>query len=1157
MFLLDGTIVYSPTDLAVATQCEFALLRRLDAKLGRATLQHAEDALLARAAILGDAHEQRVLAGYLTRHGEHSPGTPGGVAVLPSKGDYGSAQALTAAMTTTLTAMTDQADVVYQGSFFDGRFHGRSDFLELRKGRYAVLDTKLARHAKVPALLQLAGYADQLLRNDIPLHDRVELILGDNSRASFPVDELLAVYRHRRTRLEEVLDTHHAGDTCAEWTDPRFTACGRCEDCAAEATARRDVLLVAGLRLSQRVRLAEAGVTTVEQLATSTGPVAGIGSTALERLRQQARMQSDQDGRPHKENGQPDVHHEVVDDGPLRALPAPSPGDLFFDFEGDPLWDCGDGHSGLEYLFGVVEADTGDFKAFLAHDRAQEKKALTDFLAYVQARRSKHPDLRIYHYASYERSALARLAARHAVGEDVVDDLFRKGVLVDLYATVRAAVRVSQPSYSIKKLEPLYMGAELRTGVDNAAESITEYARYAALVEDGELEQAETVLKAIVDYNTYDCLSTLRLRDWLRSLVPQEESAEHPLHSDTGTDDDADTDELAEELRAQADALGDHPDAPSLRMLAAALGYHQREEKPFWWAHFARLREPVEDWADTRDVFVVDEVLEAGPWERPTPRSNLARRLILAGAWGPGSVPGSSAQPVFELPVPEGLVVPQDGCRAVSSSGALGSASHLDPDDHDRDLVVFDVKLKKGQSEYAELPMALVPDGPPSTDRLRVALRELAASAAGGTLPDQPGVALLRRHTAAQGQAELPSIDEGATSDERIAAVLEAVRRRSGSYVAVQGPPGTGKTYLGAHVVAALVADGWRVGVVAQSHAVIGNFLDAAIQAGVPADRAVKKDNASRGTWTALDPGRFARFLDAHAQVGCLLGGTAWDFVHTDRVAREQLDLLVVDEAGQFSMANTLAVSVSAQRLLLLGDPQQLPQVSQGTHPEPVDGSALGWLMEDRATLAADRGYFLPASWRMHPALCERVSALSYDGKLHAHVPATSGRSLEGFPPGLHPRPVHHVGNAVSSSEEAAEAVASVRSLLGLVWTPSATESARPLGEADLLVVAGYNAQVNEIRRQLVTAGHPGVLVGTVDKLQGREAAVVIVSLAASSPADVPRGMDFLLSRNRLNVAVSRGQWAAILLHAPTLADHLPATPNGLLQLGAYLGLVT
>lgn len=1152
MFLLDGRVIYAPTDLAIATQCEFALLRRLDAKLGRGELQAVDDPLMERAAVLGEGHEQRVLEAYLQLFGAHTPGTPGGVALFPSRSDYSSAGALEDARDAALQAMHDKADVIYQGSFFDGRFYGRSDFVVRVDDTYQVLDTKLSKHAKVTALLQLAAYADQLLRHGVPLHEEVGLIPGKGDQKNFPVHELLPVYTHRRARLEAVLDHHHAASSSVVWDDETIGACGRCEECSAEIEARRDVLLVAGMRVSQRVRLNRHGLRTIEELAASAGPVPGIGTATLDRLRKQAALQCVQDALPKATDGRPDVQSEVFDEAPIRRLPPPDPGDIFFDFEGDPLWDGGDEHSGLEYLFGLIEADTGEFVRFLAHDRAQEKQALVAFLEYVAKRRTEHPGMHIYHYAAYEKSALTRLAARYQVGEDQVDDLLRGGVLIDLYATVRASVRVSQPSYSIKKLEPLYMGDELRTGVDNAADSVMEYARYTDLVEAGRFKEAQATLDAILHYNRYDCLSTLKLRDWLRDQVSSPDEAPPPAQTDQRPP--AVPDPLVEELLAKASAFAeDDPDAKTLRMLAACLGYHQREEKPFWWAHFARLREPIEDWSDTKDVFIVDEVLHATPWEQPNSRKLPRRTLRLAGAWGIGSVPNGSATPVYEEPLPDGFQVPTDGCRAAGSSGEL---VHLPPDDKGRDVVEIELRVSRNQPEYDNEPVALVPDPGPNTANLRAALRELALVAASGTWPDQPGVALLRRLTEADGQPGLRAVADDASSEERIAAVVDAVHRRLGSYVAVQGPPGTGKTYLGSHVVKALIAEGWHIGVVAQSHSVVGNFLDACVDAGVSAEQVGQNDRGRVNKATPVGADSLGGFLAKHKERGCIIGGTAWDFVNLGRVGRGQLDLLVVDEAGQFCVANTLAASVAAQRLLLLGDPQQLPQVSQGTHPAPVDDSALGWLMDGSATLSSELGYFLPVSWRMDPALCSKVSKLSYDGRLHSHTPATTARHLEGIEPGLHPVPIHHEGNAICSTEEAGEVVRIAKTLIGKTWRGAEDEGARSLTAGDLLVVAAYNAQVNEIRRQLVQAGLRDVLVGTVDKIQGREAPVCIVSLAASSPADAPRGMDFLLSRNRLNVSISRGKWATYLIHSPALADFLPSTPAGLQALGAFLRLL-
>jgi uncharacterized protein len=284
-----------------------------------------------------------------------------------------------------------------------------------------------------------------------------------------------------------------------------------------------------------------------------------------------------------------------------------------------------------------------------------------------------------------------------------------------------------------------------------------------------------------------------------------------------------------------------------------------------------------------------------------------------------------------------------------------------------------------------------------------------------------------------------------------------------------------------------------------------------------------------------------------------------WDFTNAARLPAHPLDLLVVDEAGQFALASTVAVSGAARNLLLLGDPQQLPQVSQGTHPEPVDRSALGWLADGHDTLPVGRGYFLAETWRLHPELCAPVSRLAYEGRLTS-VAAAAERSLEGVAPGLRCVRVEHTGNAVASVEEAHAVVDLVRSVVGRRWRDPARHQParavdRALAPSDIVVVAAYNAQVWTVRRALDAAGLTGVRVGTVDRFQGQEAPVVIVTLAASSPEDVPRGMEFLLDRHRINVAVSRGQWCAYVVRSTALTDYLPATPDGLAALGAFVGL--
>ena len=404
-------------------------------------------------------------------------------------------------------------------------------------------------------------------------------------------------------------------------------------------------------------------------------------------------------------------------------------------------------------------------------------------------------------------------------------------------------------------------------------------------------------------------------------------------------------------------------------------------------------------------------------------------------------------------------------------------------------------------------------------------------------------------------------VDFSASDLPTVDAVHAAVRALDHSYVAVQGPPGAGKTFLASHVIARLVAEGAKVGVVAQSHAVIENLMSACCaREGFDASRAVRlrgKSVTPDAPWAEVSDSELTELISGEG--GLLFGGTVWDYVSERRVPAGSLDVLVVDEAGQFSLTNTVAAARAARSVLLLGDPQQLPQVSTGVHPYPVDVSALGWLSDGAAALDPRFGYFLGESWRMDSALCERVSWLSYDGAL-ASAAATAGRALQGVAPGVVSYPVEHAGCSVRSVQEAQAVVDCVRELLGREWVPAAGAEPRPLAAEDCIVVAAYNAQVDCVREALIAAGladssGAGVRVGTVDKFQGQEAAVVLVSLA-SSRVDSGRGAGFVLSPNRLNVAVSRGQWRAVLVHSPLVARSVPQDVEEVLALSGFAGLV-
>lgn len=1152
MFDDAGAFVLSPSDLTMSADCEFGWLREVDVRRGLlAPLVTEPDAMSARLAELGDEHEQRQL---------ESLRSDGLRVVEIERPDPYTPSTIAAAMGLTVGVLRDGVDVVAQAVLTDGGFAGVADFLVRDdRGRYEVWDAKLARHAKMTALLQIAAYADLLDQQGVPRSPVGRLVLGNGEMHQQPLDDVVAVYRHRRRHLETLLTRHLDEGVTTAWNDERLSQCGSCDHCAAQVEAHRDLLLVAGLRRTQRQRLRAGGIESIEQLAASTSTVPGLPERTWRTLSAQARMQV---SAPEGE-----VLFEIVDAAPIQQLPAPDEGDVFFDFEGDPLWTGPDGtDAGLEYLFGWVEddgSDDGAFTGLWADDRREEREALRAFLAFLEERWERHPGMHVYHYAPYEVTALKRLTVRHTLGEDFLDQLLRAGVFVDLYATVRQSVRVSQPSYSIKKLEPLYMGDSLRGEVASATDSIVEYERYRVLRERGADAEAQEVRAEIEDYNAYDCTSTMRLLEWLREVG--EWTGQFVRSS--GTDQSESTAEsqtklgeaaaVAADLLAALPAAGRSDEQQGLALLAAALGFHRREKKPSWWAYFARLGDPIDEWLETRRTLVADGPVEIVADWHPL-KSGYGRLLRVRGSLEPGSTieEDVDAELLYE-DLPPGVQPGWGDVRAYYGKTTVSSVVEME--DGSAEALIMQ-KVADAESTFPQVPMAVVerkfvPDGP-----LERVIKELASSVAAGDpvrLPESAALDVLARRS--------PRLVDGPFSGGEITSsdvdtVLDAVRRLDRSYVGVQGPPGTGKTHLGSQVVRRLVETGWRVGVVAQGHTTVETFLEKTIDAGLHPSLVAKecrKGDTSEKAWTVLkDKPHHAAFAAAQP-AGFLVGGTAWAFASEKAFGEGELDLVVIDEAGQFCLANTIAVGRATQRLLLLGDPRQLPQVSQGTHPEPVDDSALSWLMEGAATLPASRGYFLARTRRMHPDLTASVSRHSYDGRLAAVDDVTAARELVGVEPGVHSVAVHHRGNSVHSVEEADAVVATVRDLMTTEWRPSATEARRPMTPADVIVVAPYNAQVATIRKRLDAAGHDQTRVGTVDKFQGQEAAVVIVSMTVSSPADAPRGMDFLLNRNRLNVAVSRGQWAAYVVHSPALADHLPSTPHALEELGRFLRLTS
>ncbi|MFE2753572.1 TM0106 family RecB-like putative nuclease [Actinosynnema sp. NPDC059335] len=1115
MLTADGHLVHSPADLVDLVECDHRsrLAHALAAGLPGAPLPDDRPTTLATRH--GLAHEQAVLARFRAEHD---------VVEIPQPAP--THEALTHAAALTADALAARAPVIYQAVFYADGFHGRADFLVATDRGYEPHDAKLARHATPAAVVQLTAYAAALGPHAGPA---MHLLLGDGTTKSFRVADFLPLVRDLQARLRTRLA---APPSLPErlWADER-PACATCRfgrHCAGGRERDRDLSLVAGIRADQRRKLAAAGLGTIDALANATRAdrPATMSAATFTGLRAQAALQVIQDDSRTEDDPVGKVAYEVVAPEALAGLPVPSPGDLFFDMEGDPFALNGEG---LEYLFGVVDAEER-FTPFWAHTRPQEKAAFERFVDFATGTLEQHPDAHVYHYAPYEVNALKKLAALHGTREDAVDHLLRSGALVDLYSVVRKALRVSQRSYSIKYLEPLYMPGARAGEVTTAVSSIEAYEEFLAL-RDADPPRAEDVLSGIADYNAYDCVSTLRLYRFL--LEVRAEAGIEPHVPEPSFTEEIE-DELAAQRRAERaerlaavvdpllEGLPDNPaeatdDERARALLAAAVGYHRRETNPAWWDFFRQVAAPLSE-LESDSACAVPVSVRAQDWEMPSGRVRKAKREVRVWCDPDRPHPFAKGDQVRLLYPGTPANVTRDAVVLAESAEDLVVLESVAPDDvhHDR-------------------PLAVLPCSPVRPTPKDEAVYDLARAVVDGLpeLPPHPGVDLVRRTPPRLRTGALPR------GDDLIADVIAAVDALDGSTLAVQGPPGAGKTYLAGRLIAHLIRGGRSVGVTSTSHKAVENVLSAALAAGrelgvpIPTAKRAKGAPVKDCAWEQpRDNPALVRWRDDQGG-GHLVGGTAWTFANA-ALRERPFDVLIVDEAGQFALADALAVSTCARNLVLLGDPQQLPQVVQGTHPAGAEASALGHLIGDADVIPPELGYFLDQTRRMHPAVCAPVSNLSYAGLLHAH-PSAAARAIDGVPSGVYVHSVPHSHNTTSSIEEAAAVVGVVRSLMGRMWTDG--PDARALDDSDILVVAPYNLQVRLVRRELEKHGYEHVRVGTVDRFQGQEAPVVITTMTSSAAVDLPRGLDFLLSRNRLNVALSRAQAVAVVVCSPRLVE--------------------
>ncbi len=1117
---LAGLTVYSATDLASFLECEhLAVLDRLalddEALHGqRSKLEESAD-LFARK---GDAHERAYLARLRAQ----------GLEVADIAADGGSLDDKAAR---TLQAMRAGVPVIYQATLQNtssgGALAGHADFLRRVDGgpsalgpwRYEVADTKLARTPKAKFLVQLAFYSHLLAEAQGAEPRQMHVVLGDFRERNYPVADYARYFRSLLARFVAHVGALDSGTAPGTYPLP-CSHCDLChwrERCERQRVSDDHLCQVAGITRVQWIKLQEAGVGTMAALASLVVPVAvpKMQPETLAKLRSQAALQhaARADGERRLEL----LPLDADDRRGFHRLPPPDAGDLYFDMEGDPLED-----GGLEYLVGVGDRLGGSFafRAFWAHDRTAERVAFEQLVDFVVARRRARPGAHVYHYASYEESALKRLATLHATREAELDAMLRGGWLVDLYKVVRESLRTSEPGLSIKNVELFYRPAR-EGGVQTAGASVVFYERWRDTRDDA-------LLRDIEAYNRDDVESTAGLHDWLLGHRPAglpwaREDAVVIAEAQAGSERTRRIEaRLAEYRRKLVDPLPAERAAWSaddhLRELAwQMLDFHRRADKPHWWAHYARMEAGEAEWIDDLECLAG---LQADP-DRPPQREARSMRY-----W-------------YTVPEQETKLADGDGVVRCDTGEGLGKLHY--------DEAARRASIKIGVARSAPpARLSLGPAAPPGTETLVDALHRFADSVLAG---DGRYAALegpLRREPPrlrgrAAGEPIVPS------GTDLLPASLAALRAMDRTLLYVQGPPGAGKTYTGARLIVDALARGLRVGVTSNSHKAINNLLAGVMKAADAhglAVHGIKKNSGGRGSYDGPGIDDVDDNGDVWINDHALVAGTVWLFA--DARADQVLDLLFVDEAGQVSLANLVAAGTSARNIVLLGDQMQLSQPVQGAHPGRSGDSALDWLLDGAATIEPERGIFLATTWRMHPAVCAFISEAVYDGRLQPE-PHNAAQSLV-LGPDAHPllrpagivhAPIEHTGCSQRSRPEAELARDIYASALQQRYTDKdGIEHA--MTPDNVLVVAPYNAQVNLLKATLPA----GARVGTVDKFQGQEAELVIVSMTTSSEHDLPRFIEFLYSKNRINVAISRAKCTAIVIANPALTAIKCQTPE-------------
>ena len=998
----------------------------------------------------------------------------------------------------TNNAIKKGVQVIYQGVLYDELWRGNADFLikcnttsRLGNYSYEVLDTKLSRKIEVKYILQLCVYSDLLSHIQGDVAKKIHLYLGNNQQYSFNITDYIYYYNYTKEKfLKFTKSDHHS-----LYPEP-CNYCNLCEwkNYCAEKWKKDDHLsLIANITNIQRKKLSKDAITTVEELAR-TGEekiIPNLNKEVFLRLREQAILQ-------HYKTVTGNNRYHIISQSKGRGfdrIPKMHTGDLFFDMEGDPL------HSnGLEYLFGIYFQENSKeiFQTYWAHNHIEEKQSFIRFIKFLTAHFIKYPNAYIYHYNHYETTALKRLSCKYTVCEKQLDNLLRQKKFIDLYIIIRESVRISEPSYSIKNLEVFYMDKRVNN-VATAVDSIVVYNRWRET-------RQQKLLEEIADYNKTDCISTYLLRNWLVTIKPEQsywfESVANDENSRNIEKKEKHWERQYDEYKKKLENIHLKDKRKNLLHL---LEFHNREAKAQWWSIFDRQNKYESEIIEDTDCLGGLQMI-AKPYQKDRSFFYL-----------------------YEYPEQDTKLKKDSRVFDTETVKMIGTI--VDIDKTKRCITIKRSIVKESLPHM----ISIGPSGPVDSELLRSAIYRFANKIIQNNYINNCISDLL--------MCSIPRIKGKNAGDAIITLnnlqneLIEVIANMNNSYLFIQGPPGTGKTYISSHIIVNLMKQGKKIGITSNSHKAIHNLLSRIESvakeqnfsfSGIKKASSNNKETYFQGLFTMNETNYKNISLKSN-----LFAGTAWLFAH--EYFSNQLDYMFIDEAGQVSLANVIAMSSSTHNLILIGDQMQLGQPIKGVHPEGSGLSVLDYLLGDQSTIPAEKGVFLCETRRLRHNICKFISESFYDNRLITHKDTISKilnlKDCNLPNKGIKFINVDHEDCCQKSVEEGNIVNKIYYQLLGQKIQDN--KITRQITESDILVVTPYNIQVNYLRSILPK----NTRVGTVDNFQGQEAPIVIISMVTSNEECLPRNIEFLYSKNRLNVAISRAECLAIIIANPKLLE--------------------